>query len=62
MATNNGFTNSTLPVDNYLMRLFSINLPENTIQIKGLENNQKFKLGLYYLNGILVKKCMRNLP
>lgn len=48
--------NSTLPVNDYLNSLFSLNLIENSIQIEGLEYNQKFKLDIYDLNGRLVKK------
>lgn len=47
---------TTLSTNNYLMRLFSLNLIENTIQIEGLEYNQKFKLDVYDLNGKLVKQ------
>lgn len=47
---------TTLSNNDYLMRFFSLNLIENTIQIEGLEYNQKFKLDVYDLNGKLVKK------
>lgn len=55
-ATNYGFTNATLPVNDYLNSLFSLNLIENTIQIEGLEYNQKFKLDVYDLSGKSIKK------
>jgi hypothetical protein len=56
LASNYGFTNATLPVNDYLNSLFSLNLLENTIQIEGLEYNQKFRLDVYDLSGKLVKK------
>ena len=55
-ATNFGFSNATLPVNDYLNSLFSLDLIENTIQIEGLEYNQKFKLDVYDLSGKLVKQ------
>jgi len=47
---------TTLSNNDYLNSLFSLDLIENTIQIEGLEYNQKFKLDVYDLSGKLVKQ------
>lgn len=56
LASNYGYANSTLPVDEFTQNSISINLIENTIQIEGLAYNQKFKLDVYDLSGKLIKK------
>jgi len=56
LASDYGFANSTLPVEEFIKDSISINLIDNKIQIEGLQYNQKFVLDIYDLNGRLVKK------
>jgi len=56
LASDYGYLESTLPVEEFSKNLISINLIENNLEIEGLEYNQKFELKVYDLNGRLVKK------
>lgn len=56
LASNFGFSNSTLPVEEFLKDQISLNFIDNSMKIEGLEYNQKFVLDVYDLNGKLVKK------
>ena len=56
LASNYGFSNATLPVEEFSKNSITLNLIKNNLEIKGLEFNQKFQLNIYDINGRLHKK------
>ena len=56
LASNYGFSNATLPVEEFSKNPITLNLIKNNLEIKGLEFNQKFQLNIYDINGRLHKK------